>query len=93
MIILPVFSLEDIAYGVYDTAVIIAIASEYGCDVYDNVLEKLSSKTASYEDIIFLVTVTYTRYPFWGCEIIANIPRKCFALVDAYLTPLYQCVQ
>ena len=64
VITLPVCYLEDIAYGVYVTAGRIAIASEYGRDVYDNALEKLSSNTTSYEDIIFFVLDTYTRYTF-----------------------------
>ena len=64
MIILPVCSLEDVAQGVYVTAGRIAIASEYGCGVYANTLEKLSSNTPSYEDIIFLVLGMYTRYHF-----------------------------
>ena len=38
VIILPVCSIEDIAQGMYDTAGHIAIASEYGCDVYANAL-------------------------------------------------------
>ena len=49
------FSLEDVAYGVYVTAGRIAIASAYGCDVYDNALEKLLSNTTSYEKITFLL--------------------------------------
>ena len=55
---------EDVAYGVYVTAGRIAISSELCHDVYDNALEKIYSKTTSYEDIIFLVLSTYTRYPF-----------------------------
>ena len=42
----------------------IAIASEYGHDIYATALEKLSSNTTSYEDIIFLFLGTYTRYSF-----------------------------
>ena len=50
--------------GVYVTYGRIAISYEYGCDVYANAIEKLSTKTKLYEDIIFLVLGTYTRYPF-----------------------------
>ena len=64
VITLPVYSFEDVAYGVYVTSGRIAIASEYGRDMYNNALEKLSSNTASYDDITFLVLGTYTRYPF-----------------------------
>ena len=41
MIILPVFPLEEVSQGVYVTAGRIDIASEYGCDIYANILEKL----------------------------------------------------
>ena len=58
VITLHVCSFEDVAYGVYVTAGRIAIASEYGRDVYDNVLETISSKTTSYDDITFLVLGT-----------------------------------
>ena len=64
MIISPVYLLEDVAQGVYVTSGRIDIASEQGCEIYANTLEKLSSKTTSYEDIIFLVLGTYIRYPF-----------------------------
>ena len=64
VITLPVCSLENVAYGVYVTSGRIAVASAYGHDVYDNVLEKLLSNTTSYEDITFLVLGKYTRYPF-----------------------------
>ena len=65
VIISPVVSFEDLAQGMYNTAGRIAIAYALGCDVHANVLEKLSSKTTSYEDIIFLVFGTYARYPFF----------------------------
>ena len=64
VIISLVCYLEDIAQGVYATAGRIAIASEYSCDVYANTLEKISSKTTLYEDIIFLVLGSYIMYPF-----------------------------
>ena len=64
VITLPVCSFVDVAYGVYVTARRIAIVSEQGRDLYANALEKLSSNTTSYEDIIVLVLGTYTRYPF-----------------------------
>ena len=42
MIIPPVNYFEDLAYGMYDTAGRIAIASEYGYGMYSNSLEKIS---------------------------------------------------
>ena len=50
MITSPVFSFEEVEYGMYDTSGRIAIASKYGCNVYYKALEKLSSKMKSYED-------------------------------------------
>ena len=64
VIISPVCSFEDAAQGMYGTDRRIAIASEYGHDIYANALEKLSPKTTSYEDIIFLFCGMYTRYTF-----------------------------
>ena len=40
-IISPVCSFEDVAYGMYKNSGQIDIASEYGCEVYANVLEKI----------------------------------------------------
>ena len=57
-IIIPVFLLEDVAEGGYETASCIAIAYAYGFDVCTNELEKLSSKTTSYKDIILCVCST-----------------------------------
>ena len=37
----------------YDIDSRIAIAYAYGCDIYSNTLDELSSKTALNEDIIF----------------------------------------
>ena len=74
----PVCSFEDVAYGLYVTAGRIAIASEYGLDVYDKALEKLSSNTTSYDNITFLVLGTYTRYSFWCSGIPTKIPRNPF---------------
>ena len=39
----PVCSLYDVAYVIYDNDGHIASDSEYGCDVYSNVLENVSS--------------------------------------------------
>ena len=61
--------------------------------MYTNSLEKISSNTTSYEDIIFLVLGAYTRYPFLCCGIPTKIPQTPFALGDAYLTPFCQHVQ
>ena len=54
----PVFSLDDVAYGVYVTAGRIATASAYGRDEYDSALTKLSSNLTSYDKITFLVLGT-----------------------------------
>ena len=40
----PVFSFEYLSYGNYDTAGHIAIASEFGCDMYAKALEKSDQK-------------------------------------------------
>ena len=42
MIIPPVCYFEDVVYRMYDTAGLIVIASDYSCDVYINILDKLS---------------------------------------------------
>ena len=64
----PDYSFKDAAYGVYVTAGRIAIASEDGRDVYDNALEKLSSNTTSYDDIVFdesfSSALSYTSRPY-----------------------------
>ena len=52
LIISPVVPFGDVSYGMYDTSGYISIASEYGCDTYNNSLEKVPSKTTSYEDTI-----------------------------------------
>ena len=54
----PVCYFEDVAYGMYNTSGRIAIASEYGCDVYTKALGKLSSKITSYEDTILCLCKT-----------------------------------
>ena len=64
VIIFPVCSFEDVAYGVYVTSGRIDVASEEGRDVNDIALETLSSNTTLYEDITFIVLGMYTRYPF-----------------------------
>ena len=64
-IIFPFCSFEDVAQVMYDTAERIPIAYAKVCDVYDNKLEKLLSKTTSYENIILFVLGTYTKYTFW----------------------------
>ena len=61
VIILPVCSFGNVAQIVYGTARRIAINSEYGGDVYAIVLELFSTKTTSYDYIVFLVLGTYTR--------------------------------
>ena len=78
VITLLVCSLDDVVYGVYVNFGRIVIASAYGHDVYDNALEKLLSNTTSYDEIIFLVLGTYTRYPFWCCGIPTKMPQNHF---------------
>ena len=39
-------------YGIYETAGRVASASEYGCDVYANSLENVSSNKTSREETI-----------------------------------------
>ena len=58
VIMSPVFSLDDVSYGVYVTAGHIAIASAYGRDEYHSALTKISSKRTSYNEINFLVLGT-----------------------------------
>ena len=53
VIMSPVYSWYDVAYGIYETSGHIASASEYGIDVYDNSLENISSNTISCEETIF----------------------------------------
>ena len=94
MIISPVFYLKDVALGVYDSAGRIAIASEYGCEIYSNILDFLLSKTTSYEDIIFLVLGTYTIFPFFfAVELQRRYRKNPMELGDIYLTPVSQYVQ
>ena len=56
-----------------DTAGSISIASAYGCEIYANVLEKLTSKIISYEDIIFLVISMYKICPFDSVGILMRL--------------------
>ena len=65
----------------------IAIASEYDRGIYANALETLSSKTTSYEDVIFLVLSTYTIYHFYYVEFQRRYRENPFAIGDTYLTP------
>ena len=44
MIISPVFPFEDAAYGMYDTDILVDIASEYGCGVYAEALKNSHQK-------------------------------------------------
>ena len=53
-----VYSWEDTAYGMCETAGCIVIDSEYEREMYANVLENISSKTVSHEENIFLVQGT-----------------------------------
>ena len=86
MIISPVCSFEDVSYGIYDTVGLIAIASEYGCDVYANMLEKLSSKTTSYEDTIFFCGVPKQDTLFDAVEFQRRCQENPFAIDHACLT-------
>ena len=55
VIIFPVCSLYDVAYIIYKTSVWVVSASEYGCDMYADALEKVSPNTTSREENIFHV--------------------------------------
>ena len=54
-ILFTVCSWDDVAYGIYETADCISSASEYGCDVYTNALEKVYPNTISCEENILHV--------------------------------------
>ena len=56
--IYPVFSLDDVAYGINETAGCIVSASEYGRYIYANALENALSNTASCEENIYHVLGT-----------------------------------
>ena len=58
VIMSPVCSWDDAVYGIYDTDGHVASASEYGCDMYDHVLEKVFPNTTSCEETIFCVLGT-----------------------------------
>ena len=58
--------------------VTVTSASEYGCGMYDNAQENISSNTMSCEATIFHVLGMYMRYTFWCCRIPTKIPRKTF---------------
>ena len=59
----------------YETAGRVANASKYGCEVYANTLENVSSNTMSCEENTFNVIGTYMRYPFWCSRIPTNTPQ------------------
>ena len=48
----------------YNTDGRVASASEYGCGMYANALENVSSNTTSCEETIFRVLGTYMTYHF-----------------------------
>ena len=93
IIISLVFSLEDVAQGVYVTAGPISIASEYGCDVYTNVLEKLSLKKHHMKILSYLYLVRTQDILFDAVEFQRRYRENPFALGDGYLTPFFQRVQ
>ena len=49
-----VFSLEDVAYVIYETVCCIESASYYGCDLYSNALGNVSSDTTECEKNIYV---------------------------------------
>ena len=55
---LPVWSLYDVVYGIYETAVIIVSESEYRFDVHADALHNVLSNTMSCEENIFRVLGT-----------------------------------
>ena len=55
VIMLPVYSWDDVVYGIYKTYGFIVSESEYGLDVYANTIENILSNTTSREETIFCV--------------------------------------
>ena len=45
-----VCSWKDVPYGMYDIAGLFSNASEYGCNLYSNAIEKSSSTSTSCEE-------------------------------------------
>ena len=54
----PVDSLNDLAYGIYETAGCIVRASEYGHDMHANPLKIVFSNTTTCEETILCVIST-----------------------------------
>ena len=54
----PVFTWENVTYGMYETDGCIKSDSEYGHEVYANALENVLSYTTSCEETIFCVIGT-----------------------------------
>ena len=93
VIILPVFSFEDVAYGIYYTSVRIAIAYEYGCDVYSKALEKVSPKMTLSKIRSFVCGVRKQGILFDAVKFQRRCRENPFVIGDACLTTLSQHVQ
>ena len=93
MIISPVWSFEDVAQGIYDTARLTSIASEYGCDVYANVLEKIHQKQLHKKILSSLYSVRTQDTLVDAVYFQRRYRQNPFVLDDAYLTPFFQRVQ
>ena len=76
----------------YDTAGCIAIASEYGCGVYANVIENISFKKYHMKILSCLCLVRTQDALFDAVEFQQRYHKNPFVLGDACLTPLYQHV-
>ena len=74
----------------YDTAIRIAIASAYSCDLYDNALKYFHQKQPHMKVLYSLYLVRTKRYPFWCCGIPKKILWKLFctwwSIFNAFLS-------
>ena len=58
VIMSPVCSWSDVAYRIYNNSGLVSSVSEYGCDVYADAQENVSSNTTSCEEYDFRVLGT-----------------------------------
>ena len=93
MIISPVCSFEYVSCGIYDTTGCISISSEYGCDMYTNALEKISSKWNCANIRSYICVVHKQDTLFDAVEFQRKYPKEPFALDDSCLTHLPQNLQ
>ena len=92
---LPLFSWDDVAYVIYDTAGRVSVASEYGRHVYANGLKGVLSNTTSCEETILRVLSTVRRrgtlFDVVGFQ--QRFHKTLFVVDDTYLTLFCQHVQ